>query len=426
MRPPFLAMVDCNNFYVSCERVFNPELQGQPVVVLSNNDGCVIARSQEAKMLGVGMGEPAFKRAAFFQAHGVAVFSSNYALYGDLSARVQQVLEQFSPEVENYSIDESFLLLQSESPDRLIAIARDIRRTVQRWTGIPVCVGLARTKTLAKVANRLAKKQPENEGVLLLDHSEDIQRELAELPLDEVWGIGRRSANKLNSLGLHSALDLTRRTREWVQEKLTVTGLRTVLELQGIPAIDFEQTPPSPKSVTSSRSFGVRITRLEDLEEALCAYVQRAGQKLRRRGLRAGGVQVHLATNRFMDDPKYTNSGFLALESVTDYSPELQRAALNILRSIYRPGYKYQKVGVILLDLVPNGQRQLTFDDFRNSAELERRDALMQTLDVVNRRFGRDTLRFAGSGLGRKIWHMRQTNLSQRFTTSWKELPIVR
>lgn len=426
MEPFFYAMVDCNNFYVSCERVFAPALEGRPVVVLSNNDGCVIARSNEAKALGIGMGEPAFKRETFFRNHGVTVFSSNYALYGDMSSRVQRVLTRFSPEIEHYSIDESFLIMRSRDPQRLMEQAAEIRRTVHRWTGIPVCVGLARTKTLAKVANRIAKKREGTNGVWLMDGGAQVRDELAGVAVEDVWGIGRRSARKLRACGVRSALDLTRRTRDWVREKLTVCGLRTMMELQGIPCHPFEEQPPAVRSVTCSRSFGTRITRLEALEEALCAYVQRAAEKLRARDLQAGAVQVFLSTNRFAEDPQYNGSGCLPLDRPTSHTPCLHRKALSILRDIYREGYKYQKVGVLMLDLTERGQRQLTFDDYRNARDESRRDSLMKTLDSVNARFGRDSLRFGGAGLGRKEWHMRQRRLSRRFTTSWAEIPQVR
>ena len=426
MHLPWYAMVDCNNFYVSCERAFNPALAGVPVVVLSNNDGCVIARSEEAKALGIGMGEPAFKRESFFARQGVRVFSSNYALYGDMSARVHEVLARFSPEIERYSIDECFLLFPGHAErERLLALAAEIRHTVGRWTGIPVCVGLARTKTLAKVANRLAKKRPGSDGVWMFDDPAAIRRELARFEVGDVWGIGRRNSGKLNRLGVRTALDLTGRTRDWVREKLTVCGLRTMLELQGIPAIPMEEAPPS-KSITCSRSFGTRVTERAPLEEALSAYVQRASEKLRARGLLAGAVQVFLGTARHAEDPQYSNSGSLPLSMPTDYTPALLARAREILRNIYRPGYRYQKVGVLLLDLAERERRQLTFAEFEREENGIREKNLMRALDGVNARFGRDILRFAGSGVGPKAWHMRQRRLSQRFTTNWNELPVAR
>jgi len=426
MRLPWYAMVDCNNFYVSCERAFNPALEGVPVVVLSNNDGCVIARSNEAKALGIGMGEPAFKREPFFASHGVRVFSSNYALYGDMSARVHEVLTRFSPEIERYSIDECFLLFPGQEPrDKLLALAAEIRHTVGRWTGIPVCVGLARTKTLAKVANRLAKKRAESGGVWMLDDPATVRGELSRLEVGDVWGIGRRNAAKLNRLGVHTALDLTRKTRDWVREKLTVCGLRTMMELQGVPAIPMEEAPPA-KSITCSRSFGTRMTECAPLEEALSAYVQRASERLRARRLLAGAVQVFLTTARLSDDPQYSNSGSLPLPMPTDYTPALLARAGEVLRTIYRPGYRYQKVGVLLLDLVGRDRRQLTFAEYEREEVTDRQNSLMHAVDGVNARFGRDVLRFAGAGVGQKAWHMRQHRLSQRFTTCWAELPVVR
>ncbi len=422
----FYAMVDCNNFYVSCERVFDPRLEDKPVVVLSNNDGCVIARSNEAKALGIGMGEPAYKREAFFAAHGVAVFSSNYTLYGDMSERVFQTLCRFSSDVERYSIDECFLLLHGKRHDTLVNLAHEIRRTVFQWTGLPVCVGLAHTKTLAKVANRLAKKRPESNGVQLLEGHPQIERELADLDVGDVWGIGRRNAKKLHAQGVHTALDLTRRPQDWVRKRLTVCGLRTMLELREIPAVPWEDAPPVAQSVTCSRSFGTRVTRLTDLEEAVCTYIQRAAEKLRTKGLRAGAVQVHVTTNRFAGDPKYSNSGTLTLPEPTSYTPHLQAAACTVLHRIFREGYKYQKAGVLLLEICQENQRQLTFAEFTQSATTARNENLMRTLDEINARHGQSTLHFAATGKGPKNWHMRQKKLSKRFTTSWNELPIAR
>lgn len=419
------AMVDCNNFYVSCERVFNPALEGRPVVVLSNNDGCVIARSEEAKVLGVGMGEPAFKREEFFRQNGVRIFSSNYALYGDMSARVQEVLERYSPEVERYSIDECFLGLRGDR-ESLLEQAQDIRRTVRQWTGIPVCVGLAATKTLAKVANRLAKKRPGSGGVWMFDDPAAIEAELGRLDVGDVWGIGRRNAAKLRRLGVETALDLTRRPNDWVRSVLTVCGLRTVMELQGLPVIPFEAEPPTAKSVTCSRSFGRRVSDLNDLEEALATFVQRAAEKLRIRKLEAGAVQVYILTNPHMEDPQYSNSGCLQLGTPTSFPPAILEKAGTVLRKIYRRGYRYQKVGVLLLDLVPEDGRQLTFFDMENSEEGERRKALIKTVDSVNARCGRQLLQFAVARKDERDWHMRQRSLSGKFTTSWDQLPVAR
>ncbi|WP_028577976.1 Y-family DNA polymerase [Desulfomicrobium escambiense] len=417
----FYLMVDCNNFYASCERVFDPSLEGRPVVVLSNNDGCVIARSNEAKALGIAMGEPAYKREDFYARSGVRVLSSNYALYGDMSARVMRTLGQFCAEAEIYSIDECFLMLRGLDSASLLDTAREIRATVKKWTGIPVGVGIARTKTLAKVANRLAKK---GDGARLLEDEDDIDRVLHSTEPGDVWGIGRRSARFLAACGVRTALDLKRRPDDWVRRHLTVTGLRTVLELRQIPCIALEDAPPPARSLVCSRSFGTRVESLESLEEAVSAYVQRAAEKLRRKGLVAGTVQVFLETNRFQPGPQYCASRGRALPAPTADTLVLHGPALQILREIHKPGYKYQKAGVILLDLAPAGQRQLSFLE-PSGEEKTRRDALMRVMDRVNTMHGQGTLTLAASGLGRKEWHMRQERRSPRYTTSWAELPVV-
>ncbi len=420
----FYLMVDCNNFYASCERVFNPGLAGRPVVVLSNNDGCVIARSSEAKALGIAMGEPAYKREDFFTRNGVHVFSSNYALYGDMSARVMRILAGFSAETEVYSIDECFLLLRGLNTPSLLRAALEIRRTVRQWTGVPVCVGIARTKTLAKIANRLAKKEG-GDGVRLLEDESDIDRVLGGLETGDIWGIGRRSARRLGDCGVHTALDLKGRDDDWIRRNLTVTGLRTVLELRQIPCIVLEDAPPPARSLVCSRSFGTRIESLASLEEAVSAYVQRAGEKLRRKGLVAGAVQIFLETNRFQPGPQHAGSRCRALPAPTANTLDLHGPALEILREIHKPGYRYQKAGVVLLDLSPASGRQLSFLE-SHGEEKNRRDALMRVMDRINTAHGRGTLALAASGLGKKEWHMRQERRSPSYTTSWAELPVVR
>lgn len=421
----FYAMVDCNNFYVSCERVFCPALEGRPVVVLSNNDGCVIARSNEAKALGIAMGEPAFKRKDFFAANGVRVFSSNYALYGDMSARVMQVLDRFSPEVENYSIDESFLVFRSTPSDKLILIAQDIRQTVLKWTGIPVCVGLARTKTLAKVANRLAKKTPSSNGVWLLDNIEDTKQQLGKVEVGDVWGIGRQYARFLQANGIRNALQLSQCSRNWTKKHLTISGLHTVLELNQIPCIPLEENPAPAKSLVCSRSFGSRVSDLASLEEALSEYVHRASEKLRNKKLMTNAVQVFVETNRFQNDPQYFGRAVQTLPAPTAYTPVILQKALCILRGIYREGFRYQKVGVMLLELVSEGNRQISFME-PSMTDKEKQKTLMNVLDKVNSAYGRGTLKLAASGLGTKPWHMRQELRSPRYTTCWREIPVVR
>lgn len=420
----FYAMVDCNNFYVSCERVFDATLAGRPVVVLSNNDGCVIARSNEAKALEIEIGDPVFKRKDFFARHGVRLLSSNYALYGDMSARVMQVLARFSPDVEPYSIDEAFLRIPPLPRDELRTLAEAIRRTVLRWTGIPVCVGVARTKTLSKLANRLAKKTPGSGGVWLLDDPADVAARLAQIAVGDVWGIGPRHAKFLQDRGIGTALQLARQPRDWVRRHLTIQGLHVALELAGEPCIPFEDHPPPARSLMCSRSFGERVSDLGSLEEALSTHVQQAAEKLRRKGLLAGAVQAFLETSRFRPEEYYANSGCQALAAPTAYTPDLHAAALRILRVLYRPGHAYRRIGVLLPDLVPAAARQLTFWDL--AADEPARQALMRTLDKINAAYGRGTLVLAAAGLGAKPWHMRQERRSPRYTTRWAELPVAR
>lgn len=420
----FYVMVDCNNFYVSCERVFDGTLEGRPVVILSNNDGCVISRSDEAKALGIEMGDPLFKRQAFFERQRVRILSSNYALYGDMSARVMQVLSRFSPDVERYSIDEAFLRVPELPREELRAVAERIRRTVLRWTGVPVGVGAARTKTLAKIANRLAKKTPGSGGVWLLDDPADIEERLAGIEVGDVWGIGRRHAEFLRARGVGTALRLARQPRDWVRRHLALPGLRTAMELGGEPCIPFEENPLPARSLLCSRSFGTRVSDLGSLEEALSTHAQQAAEKLRRKGLRAGAVQAFLETSRFRPEEYFAHSGCQAFAAPTAYTPDLHAAALRILRVLYRPGHAYQRIGVLLLDLVPEGARQLTFWDL--AAEAPARQALMRAVDRINATYGRGTLALAAAGLGAKAWHMRQERRSPRFTTRWGELPVAR
>jgi len=418
------AMVDCNNFYVSCERVFDPALEGRPVVVLSNNDGCVVARSPEAKALGIVNGEPVFRRKSFFVRHGVRMFSSNYALYGDMSARVMQVLSRFSPDVERYSIDEAFLCFPALARDRLLETAGRIRLAVRQWTGIPVCVGMARTKTLAKLANHTAKRMPGG-GNCLLDDAAEIEGCLARTPAGEIWGIGRRHARFLHEHGIETALDLARRPREWVRRHLALPGLHTVMELNQEPCIPFERNPPPVRSLMCSRSFGTEVADLGSLEEALSTRVQQAAAKLRAKGMAAGAVQVFVETSRFRSEAYAGDSGCAVLPAPTSFTHDLNAAALQVLRGIYRPGFAYRKTGVLLLDLISEGCRQLHLFDAPVVREGPRK-ALMAAMDRVNAVHGRGTLVLASSGFGAKPWHMRQTRRSPRYTTRWAELPVVR
>uniref|UniRef100_I2Q1C4 Nucleotidyltransferase/DNA polymerase involved in DNA repair n=1 Tax=Desulfovibrio sp. U5L TaxID=596152 RepID=I2Q1C4_9BACT len=419
-----LALVDCNSFYASCEKVFLPALTNKPVVVLSNNDGCVIALSVEAKAVGIPMGKPAFECRELFKRHGVAVFSSNYTLYGNMSARVMATLGRFAPEMEVYSIDEAFLNLTG-LPEDITAYSQRIRTTVRQWTGIPVSIGLGPTKTLAKVANKLAKKRSELEGVLDIGSHPDPDALLEALPVGDVWGIGRRYAKMLEGHGVTNALQFRDLDRAWVQKRMTVGGLHTLLELRGMSCIDLEKAPPAKKSVAASRSFGQPVTRIEEMREAVAVYATRATERMRAARMVASGVTVWVQTNTFIaGEPQYANSAFGALSLATAHTAEIVTAALQMLDRIFRKGYRYKKAGVMLTGLEPRRCRQLSLLDSAPEPD-PRGERLMAALDKANARWGRDTVRLAACGI-KQEWKMRQARRSPRYTTAWEEIPTAR
>jgi DNA polymerase V len=353
MTAGLLALVDCNNFYVSCERVFQPELRGRPVVVLSNNDGCVIARSNEAKALGIAMGAPWHLHRKQFDAAGVIVRSSNYTLYGDMSARVMSVLNRFTPDLEIYSIDEAFLGLQGFGA-HLESHVRALRAAVLQWTGIPVSVGIGPTKTLAKVANHVAKKDPKHGGVVLLLDEAAQDPALARIELTDLWGVAGRLAKRLHAIGIATPLDLKRGDPRLIRERLGVVTMRLALELRGVPCLRLEREIPDRKSIMASRSFGRPVTTLPELREAVASYTARAAEKLRRQHLATAHLMVFVETNRFRaDDPQHCASRTVELPVATSDSGKLIGAALAGLQSIGREGYRYKKAGVVLLELHP-------------------------------------------------------------------------
>jgi DNA polymerase V len=416
------ALVDANNFYVSCQRVFDPALNGRPVIVLSNNDGCVISRSNEAKKLGIKMAEPAFKIADFLQKNNVAVFSSNYALYGDLSHRVMSTLGQFTPELEIYSIDEAFLNLAGLPVD-LEDYAQRIRRTVLKNIGIPVSVGIGPTKVLAKAANHNAKKIPENQGICILDSQEKVQEALRVFDIGEVWGIGRQYTNLLKSLGVKTAWDFTQMHDDWVRKKMTVVGLRVKKELEGISCLEMELIPSAKKVICTSRSFGEAQTELEPIQEAVATYATRCAEKLRRQHSCAGGLMVFIHTNNFKaDEPQYEKNFVCKLPVETNSTIELIRYSLAALQAIFKKGYRYKKAGVIVFDIVPENQTQGSLFDV---VDRPKHAEIMKTLDRINSKFGRDTLNVAVQGSGQR-WKLRQEKLSPCYSTRWSDIIEVR
>lgn len=416
------ALVDCNNFYASCERVFNPRLFGRPIVILSNNDGCVIARSEEAKQLGIPMGAPAHEHKATFEKNAVVVMSSNYALYGDMSARVMETLRQCVPAMEVYSIDEAFLALEDWQGAEF---ARELRARVRQWTGIPVSIGIGPTKTLAKIANRLAKKTPELGGVLDLETVRDIDELLARVPCGDIWGIGKRLAVRLAAGGIRTACDLKHGEAAWVRKTLGVVGERILRELQGVSCLALEEVPAPKKGIASAKSFGRPVESLRELEEALATYTARAAEKLRSGRLLARQVHVFVATNPFSArQPQYSAGAQTALVRPSNHSPDLIAAALELLREIYRPGHQYKKTGIFVTELI--AESDLQPDLFEAPAEtVGRVRELDRIVDGLNRKLGRNAIRYGSMGV-KSRWAMRQERRSQKFTTRWDELPVAK
>jgi len=409
------ALIDCNNFYVSCERVFNPKLKDRPVVVLSNNDGCVIARSNEAKALGIVMGAPAFEVKDIINKFNVEIFSSNYALYGDMSSRVMETLSAFTPDIEVYSIDEAFLNLAGFSSS-LTDYGQKMRRTVRKCTGIPVSVGIAWTKTLAKIANRIAKKSNKANGVLDLTNSPYLNRALAETEVEKVWGVGYRTALKLKRANINTALELKDADITWIKAKFGVVGLRTVYELKGIICYPLGQKSPAKKSMCVSRSFGRPVETLEELKEAVASYASRAGEKLRQEDLAAEVMVVFAMTSRFSKG-SYSNWDAIRLPVATNDTAELICNACRCAEKIYRKGYQFKKSGVELYGLTPEKHIQGNLFD-RFDKEKSRR--LMLAVDSVNKKV-ETGLKWAAEGL-QQPWQTRFKKRSHKYTTRWDEL----
>lgn len=426
MTEQVLALVDCNNFYASCERVFNPKLDRQPVVVLSNNDGCIIARSNEAKALGFAMGDPYHLNRDKIRQHNVKVFSSNYALYGDMSRRVMSTLAALAQDVEIYSIDEAFLSLDGFQHRGLSDYAATIRTNVKRSTGIPVSIGIGPTKTLAKIANRLAKKLPGADGVfnLLAPDADNMLGQVDVGDVGDVWGVGRQWAAWLKGQGINTALDLKHADPKTIRARMTVVGERIISELNGESCLDLELVAPPQKGITVSRSFGRQLTDQEAIRQALLQFVGRAGEKLRRQNLQAKRLTVFLMTSPFAEDrPFYSNSMTRKLLFPTDYTPDLIDSAAAILEKIYRQGHAYQKCGVMLTDLVPAAG---TRHDFFDERDRQRQAYLMRAVDAINSRHGACTIHFGDLGGTRPQWAMRAGFRSPRYTTRWEEIPLVR
>ncbi len=424
MRPVF-ALVDGNNFYVSCERIFNPRLEGKPVVVLSNNDGCIVARSQEARALGIRMGAPFFEAKHLIRSHGLVWLSSNYTLYGDISARLMALLGEFVPHQEIYSIDECFLDLTG-IPNDLVAYAQKMRKRIKQYLGLPTCVGIGHSKTLAKLANHIAKKRLHYHGVFSWLHCNRLEADalMADIDIGEVWGVGRRLKIKLEQCGIQSVCDLKYAPTSLIRKRFGVVLERTVHELNGISCLDLEDAEDHQTvrkhQIISSKSFGKPVYQLDELRQAVVSYVTRAAEKLRQQGSWCSHLLVYLRTNPFTPHhPQYAKSITIPLLVGTDDTRVLAKYVSAGIERIYRPGFAYKKAGVMLLGLRPAGQD--LGDLFCNPPQRERSSQLMQVMDRLNQEYGSNTLRLAAAGL-RPQWTMRSSQRSPNYTTAWHEL----
>jgi DNA polymerase V len=425
-----IAIVDCNSFYCSCERVFRPELAKQPVVVLSNNDGCIVSRSDEAKSLGVGMAVPYHENKDLIEKHNIAVFSSNYILYGDMSRRVMDTLRALAGEdnVEVYSVDEAFVNLKHVAPELLAQVAMEIRQTVEQWTGVAVSVGVAPTKTLAKLANRMAKKDKQRTNcVMLLDTPEKIIRALQQTDVKNLWGIGRQLSTRLSYLGIKTAWQLRNMNEEWIRKNMGgVTGMRLHKELKGEEALPMEEPLENKKMIATTRMFGTPVKELGDIKEAIATYTSRAAEKLRRQYSAASIITVFVVPKQKTVGQRYSHGPMLmdhaVLPSATSLTHELIKPAMQLVDRLYKPGHLYKKAGVMLSGLVPDTsiQANLFVPPQKNNNRL-----LMNMVDNINFSMRDDTLKFASAGIA-KNWKMRQELRSPRYTTRWEELYKVR
>ncbi|MGB2513815.1 MAG: Y-family DNA polymerase [Flavobacteriaceae bacterium] len=417
------ALVDCNNFYASCERVFQPQLEGKPVVILSNNDGCVIARSNEAKALGIPMGAPAFQYRSFFKQKGVQVFSSNYPLYGDMSSRVMSLLGQYSPNLEIYSIDEAFLHFKGFDLFDLEAEGRRMRKQVRRWTGIPVSVGMGPSKALAKIANKIAKKYDSTtKGVYCIDTEDKRVKALKWTAIGDIWGIGRQHCKRLEALGVKNAWQFTLLPDDWVKKHMSILGLRLKKDLQGLPSIQLEEVPSPKKGIATTRSFEGTLTAFSDLEERVSTFTNSCAEKMRKQGSSCTALLVFLRSDPHKKGAiPYRNSCVLTLPYSTNSSITLSKYAVLGLHKIFKEGVHYKKAGVMIMGLSPTATRQLPLFGGEEVKHL----AVMQAVDHIHKRFGPHQIKLANQDLQR-TWKMKQEHLSQRYTTEIKEVITVR
>ncbi len=419
-----VGLCDCNNFFVSCERVFNPSLNGRPVIVLSSNDGCVIARSNESKALGIKMGQPFFQIKQLVASHKVAIHSSNHELYGDMSQRVMETLRQNLPSIEVYSIDEAFLDVESIAIDNLKSFGEELSKRVKRNTGIPVSIGLAPTKTLAKIASKLCKQYPKLNGACLLHRPEDIEKVLCKLPIEDVWGIGRKSSSMLRTYGITTAQQFRSAPEEWIRARMGITGVRTYRELRGEPYILFDQAPSDRKSIMVSRSFAIEADQIDQLHESIASFVAKAAAKLRQQQSVAAQMQLFIATNRHHESaPQHNESRLIQFATPTDSTLELAAAAAELLKTLFKEGYSYKKAGVVLYDLRDNdGVQSSMFDKIDRT----KHKSLMTTLDTLNNHYGKESVKLGSQKQSGAKELTNSDYLSKRYTTKWSDILKVK
>ena len=415
-----IALIDCNSFYVSCERLFNPKIRKKPVVVLSNNDGCIISRSNEAKALGIKMGEPYFKEKDIIVKNNVQVFSSNYSLYGDLSRRVMRTLKRFNCDMEVYSIDEAFLDLSNYPDDKIEDVGKEIRNIVLQWTGIPTSIGIAKTKTLSKVANHIAKKK--QSGLVSLIGVENIDPILEKVEINDVWGVGKQLTKFYHQNGVYNAKQLKNKSNTWIKKNSNVLSSRTAMELRGISCIDLEKISTKRKSCVVSRSFGKRVENFQELKEAIAGYSLNASEKIRSESLIAKSITVFVRTSPFQSRfGYYSNSKTIDLPIATNNSIEIVKVALNALESIFKNGYRYQKAGIILSHLSEATNNKNLF----SSEKDEKINNLMKSIDNTNYRYGRSTLSLASAGIHKK-WNSKREHYSKIDTADFYSVPTIK
>ena len=413
------ALVDCNNFYASCERVFNPKLDKKPIVILSNNDGCVISRSNEAKALGIPMGAPAFKYDALFKKNRVHVFSSNFPLYGDMSSRVMNILSSYTPNIEIYSIDEAFLELKGFENYDLEKYGQEMRSRILKWTGIPVSVGIAPTKALAKVANRISKKfDSKTGGVYVLSSEIKRVKALKWLKIEDVWGIGYKHSERLKSHNINKAYDFTKLPDSWVKKQMSIVGLRLKKELEGESVLSLEENRSPKKAIATTRSFEKNLTTFEDLKERVSTFAIFCSEKLRSQKSSCNSIYVFVKSNRHQKDTiQYQNGIVMTLPYASNSSITISKYAVEGLRKIYKKGVKYKKAGVIVMGIIPNNKHQLNIFE----KEDPKHNVIMKTLDFIAKKEGVSKIKLASQDL-KKIWKMKQTRLSSRYTTKLNEI----